>query len=106
MNNKSRCKVEDVERLREILQELIDKYGHEVIKDFYKANLKIRNELMCSYFPISLVYRISLFRQFDAEYSKLSTKQISIAEGIAERRTYNLRREFWNRKKVINKGQQ
>ncbi len=90
---------EDKKKFNELLKPLIDKYGHELVRDLYHLSHQIRTEFELTYIPISRIYRASLFRMIETEYSELSTGQIAKKEGLKERTAYNLISCFWRLKR-------
>ena len=80
----------DREQLDKLIDEFIQRHGHEVIRDMYRINKFIRNRMYTNKFPIAAVYRKSLgLLIMDGEYKGLNATQLCkvepIGKGLAHR---------------------
>lgn len=101
-NNVSKLDGIDREELEKILSDLSKKLGHEAIKEIYRTHRMIRNKLSIVQFPVYFLYKLSVFDLLEEEYGVLQNKDIAKNEGICIKTVYNLKNEFWERKKKKN----
>jgi hypothetical protein len=89
---------EEREKFDEIFEPIIREYGHGVIRAFYQLSHRLRLEFECNSLPITLLYRLSLFRMFETEYAALTTKEVIDIEGLPKRTAYQMKARFWKQK--------
>ncbi|HEX2868714.1 MAG TPA: hypothetical protein VHO03_16860 [Ignavibacteriales bacterium] len=100
ISNISKLDNTDREELEKLFQDLAAKIGHDSVRDLYKIHRIIRNRFSIKHFPVFLLYKISMFGILDKdEYSQMHNKDLAKSEGVCIKTVYNLKNEYWEKKK-------
>lgn len=84
-----------------IMDKLIDKVGHEAVREFHNADMELR-KMGFSRIPISLIHKLSLLKNIqNNSYGGKSIKEIAELEGVPLTYMYRMLKGYYKSKDEV-----